>query len=195
MEKLILASASERRRRLLDLLGIPFQVVPSQVQEDQELASSPQELVLELAALKANQVARAHPDRWVIGADTVVCIDGQVLGKPQGAAHARRMLQMLQGRLHTVVTGLCVVHVHRALQSRCAVSTVVEMQALSAREIDWYISTGEPLDKAGAYAIQGKGAVLIRSIQGSYTNVVGLPLTELILMLRDLGAWDLFAHP
>lgn len=195
MGELVLASASQRRRQLMELLGIPFIMAPSQVEETDPGASSPEALVMELSARKAREVAEAYPDSWVIGADTEVCLQNSVLGKPQGISHARRMLQMLQGRHHRVLTGLCVVHARKDLERRSVVATTVKMRPLSPQEIDWYISTGEPKGKAGGYAIQGKGTVLIESIEGSYTNVVGLPLTELVLMLRELGAWDLFSNP
>lgn len=195
MEPLILASNSTRRRDLLELLGVPFQVVPSRVREDLVQTCEPQELSIKAAALKAREVARRYPTRWVLGADTVVWVNGTSLGKPRGDADARRMLKLLQGRVHTVVTGLCVVRLDRGLEKRCAVSTLVQMRELSPPEVDWYVSTGEPMDKAGAYAIQGLGGIFITSIQGSYTNVVGLPLPELVLILRELGAWDFLSHP
>lgn len=180
---------------MLQLVGIPFQVVPSRAREESVLACQPQELSVKVAALKAYEVAQLYPSRWVLGADTVVWVDGRALGKPKGDEDARRMLKMLQGRLHTVVTGLCVVRLDRGLEKRCAVSTLVEMRELSAQEVDWYVSTGEPLDKAGAYAIQGLGSMFVTRIEGSYTNVVGLPLPELVLILRDLGAWDFLSQP
>ena len=170
-------------------------MVPSQVREELLQASDPQEVSMELASLKAREVARSYPSRWVIGADTAVWIDGKPLGKPTGAEDARRMLELLKGRVHTVVTGVCVVRGAWGLEKRCSVSTRVEIRELSPREMDWYISTGEPLDKAGAYAIQGLGSIFVTRIEGSYTNVVGLPLPELALMLRELGAWDFLADP
>lgn len=190
MEPLILASASARRKELLELLGVPFQVVPSRLREESVPASQPQELCIKVAALKAYKVAGSYPSRWVLGADTLVWVDGKALGKPEGEEDARRMLKLLQGRVHEVVTGLCVVRLDRGLEKSCAVSTLVQMRELTSREVDWYVSTGEPMDKAGAYAIQGLGGIFITCIQGSYTNVVGLPLPELVLILQELRAWD-----
>ncbi len=195
MEPLILASNSSRRKQLLELLQIPFEAVPSRVREELVQAPQPQQLALELAALKAREVANDYPARWVVGADTVVWLDGKALGKPTGHEDARRMLELLQGRVHTVVTGLCVVRLDKGLQKNCAVSTLVEMRGLSDKELDWYVSTGEPMDKAGAYGIQGLGSMFITRIQGSYTNVVGLPIPELVRILRELGAWDFLLLP
>lgn len=194
MEPLILASSSSRRKDLLELLRVPFQVVPSRVLEESVQASKPQELSIKAAVLKAREVAVRYPCRWVLAADTVVWVDGIALGKPAGDEDARRMLKMLQGRVHMVVTGLCVLRLDKSLERRCAVSTLVQMRELSPREVDWYVSTGEPMDKAGGYAIQGLGSIFVTSIQGSYTNVVGLPLPELVLILREVGAWDFLSH-
>jgi septum formation protein len=193
-EPLILASSSSRRKDLLELLGVPFQVVPSRVLEETVRASGPQELSIKAAVLKARQVAGRYPSRWVLAADTVVWLDGTALGKPAGEEDARRMLKMLQARVHEVVTGLCVLRLDKGLERRCAVSTLVQMRELSPPEVDWYVSTGEPMDKAGAYAIQGLGGIFVTRIQGSYTNVVGLPLPELVLILREVGAWDFLSH-
>jgi septum formation protein len=192
---LILASASRRRKELLEKLGLPFVCIPSRVVETVEEAEGPREHVLRLCELKAREVGESYRDRWIIGADTIVMIDGLILGKPRNRKEARWMLGSLQGRTHEVHTGICVLRLADERMSKRAVRTRVRFRPLSEDEIDWYIRTGEPFDKAGGYAIQGYGSVLVRSIHGSYTNVVGLPLTELVEMLRRLGAWDLFSRP
>ncbi|MEJ5376747.1 MAG: Maf family protein [bacterium] len=194
MEPLILASSSRRRKDLMELLGVPFQVVPSLAREELIRARCPQELATQAARLKAYEVAGRYPARWVIGADTDVWVDGMSLGKPRDEEDARRMLRLLQGKVHLVVTGVCVVCIDKGLEKTSAVSTLVQMRQMSEQEVAWYVSTGEPLDKAGAYGIQGLGGIFVSSIQGSYTNVVGLPLSELVLILRELGAWD-FLRP
>lgn len=188
-EVLILASASPRRSQLLSLVGIPHEVVPSGIEEVEREAANPEDVAMELASLKAWEVARRYKGRWVIGADTVVWIDGRSLGKPTDGKQALEMLQRLQGRVHEVVTGVCLVHEGRGVKRIFFSRTRVRMRSLSPDHLNWYISTGEPLGKAGGYAIQGIGCALIESIDGSYTNVVGLPMAELMVLLEDLGVW------
>jgi len=185
---LILASQSPRRYELLKQVGLDFEVVPSRVIEDFARTESPQDHVIRLAEAKARQVATNYPNRWVIAADTVVYIGGLILGKPQNGEEARGMLHRLSGQEHWVLTGFFVCHLEKAKNDREAVQTAVRMKRLTTAEIEWYIKTGEPFDKAGGYAIQGIGSFMIESIRGSYTNVVGLPLCELIRMLSRLGA-------
>ena len=179
-DTLILASQSPRRRYLLTKAGLTFTVVPSEVDESSLPVSAPAHYAQELAQAKALDVAEAHPDAWVIGADTIVLIDDLILGKPDSVSHAREMLQRLSGRVHQVITGFCLVHKASGKKISEAVTTEVLFKELSASEIEWYLQTREPVDKAGAYAIQGFGSFLVRSITGSYSNVVGLPVCEVM---------------
>ena len=180
---LVLASASPRRRALLASLGLTFEVLPADVDETPRPREGPQELVRRLSEAKADAVAR--PDALVIAADTVVVVDGVVLGKPVDEAQNRAFIEKLAGRAHEVHTG----HVLKRGERRVTevVSSSVVFRALSAREIDWYISTGEGLDKAGGYAIQGFGAALVWEVHGSYFNVVGLSVAHMIEMSKRLG--------
>ena len=186
--RLILASKSPRRYELLKQVGLDFEVVPSSVIEDFVRTESPQDHVVRLAEAKARQVATNYPSRWVIAADTVVYIGESILGKPQDAQEAREMLHRLSGQEHWVLTGFFACHLENGKSDKQAVETAVRMKRLTTAEVEWYIKTGEPFDKAGGYAIQGIGSFMIESIRGSYTNVVGLPLCELIQMLTRLGA-------
>ncbi len=186
--KLILASKSPRRCELLKQVGLDFEVIPSGVVEDFLNTESPREHVLRLAEAKAREVASKYLDRWVVAADTIVYINGSILGKPKCREEAVEMLRRLSGQEHWVLTGFSVCHSEKGESDREAVQTAVRMKPLSPAEIDWYVQTGEPFDKAGGYGIQGIGSFMIESIQGSYTNVVGLPLCELIQMLSRLGA-------
>ncbi len=185
---LILASQSPRRRYLLEQAGLTFTVVPSSVDESGFAPTAPEDYVRRLAAAKAADVAAAHPDAWVIGADTIVLIDGTVLGKPAGRPEARAMLRRLSGRTHQVYTGYSIGCREKDRVVTDAVVTDVTFKTLSGAEIEWYIHTDEPFDKAGAYAIQGLGTFLVRRINGSYTNVVGLPVCEVIEVLIEAGA-------
>jgi len=186
--RLILASESPRRYELLKQVGLDFEVVPSNVSEDFVQAESPRDHVIRLAEAKAREVANQYPDGWVVAADTIVCINGSILGKPKGREEAVEMLRRLSGREHRVWTGFFVCHSERGESDKEVVQTAVRVKPLTSAEIEWYVQTGEPLDKAGGYAIQGIGSFMVESIQGSYTNVVGLPLCELIQMLTRLGA-------
>lgn len=184
---LILASQSPRRRYLLEQAGLRFSVIPSSVDEDAIELTEPAAYVKTLAQAKAEAVAREYPGSWVIGADTVVTIDSAILGKPDDPEEARRMLEQLGGHSHDVYTGYAIVCKKRRLTVSKAIRTDVQFKELNAKEIEWYIQTGEPFDKAGAYAIQGMGTFLVRRINGSYTNVVGLPVCEVIEDLLSLG--------
>lgn len=186
-QRLILASGSPRRRELLQRIGLHFEVIPSGVSERVERPLEPSQLVQQLAYRKALAVANSLKCGLIIGADTVVVQDGEVLGKPADAEEAKRMLTRLQGRTHAVYSGVAVVDAatgkHRVAYNR----TEVKMRALTSLEIDRYVATGEPLDKAGAYAIQGRGALLIEAICGDYFTVVGLPLFLLATLLSAFG--------
>jgi septum formation protein len=179
--RLVLASGSPRRRELLALLDVAFDVVPADVDETPLPSSSPVDHVLRVAALKAAAGAALCPEALVIAADTVVDLDGEILGKPGSLAEAARMLRLLSGRDHLVHTAVMVA---RDVE---LVTTVVSLDDLADADIDRYVATGEPFDKAGAYAIQGRGAVLVREVHGSVTNVIGLPLTELRRLLVAAG--------
>jgi septum formation protein len=181
--KLILASQSPRRRNLLEQAGIEFSVIPSSFDENSVKLSSPDVYVRQLAEGKAGDIADQYPDSWVIGADTIVFIDDTILGKPGSKSEARTMLKNLDGKTHQVLTGycLCCQKLDRFFSE--SVKTDVCFKTLTDKEIDWYINSGEPFGKAGAYAIQGIGAFLVKRIDGSYTNVVGLPVCEVIELL------------
>ncbi len=185
---LILASKSPRRYELLKQVGLDFEVIPSRIEEDSIAEESPEQHVIRLAKAKALEVGSRFPDRWVIAADTIVYIDGSILGKPENREKALEMLRRLSGQEHWVLTGFSVHHLAKRIGDQEAVQTAVKVKTLSPVEMEWYIQTGEPFDKAGGYAIQGVGSFMIESIRGSYTNVVGLPLCELIQMLNRLGA-------
>jgi len=184
---LILASKSPRRRYLLSRAGLQFSVIPSQVDESSISVSSPSLFAKVLAEAKAMDVAENYPDHWVIGADTIVLIDGLILGKPDSTAHAREMLYRLSGQTHQVITGYCVYQKSSGKRFSDSVKTDVLFKKLSDQEIEWYLDTKEPFDKAGAYAIQGFGTFLVKSINGSYSNVVGLPVCEVIECLIREG--------
>lgn len=184
--KIILASQSPRRRYLLERAGVRFSVIPSKFDESAVSISPPDDYVRSLATEKARDIARSYPDSWVIGADTAVVVGNRVLGKPASAAEARDMLLRLSGRTHQVLTGFCVCRRSDAKLFADTVCTDVQIKTLASTEIDWYIQTGEPFDKAGAYAIQGIGTFLVKRINGSYTNVVGLPVCEVIeILIRE----------
>ena len=184
--KVILASASPRRSELLRTLGLQFEVRPAQGEEHPEPGLSAGETAKRLSHAKCLEVAAvSEPDAVVIAADTVVSLDDQILGKPADAADAKRMLRALSGRDHRVYTGVTVASGGRVLSD--FEETIVHFRALTEREIDAYIETGEPMDKAGAYGIQGRASLFVRGIEGDYFNVVGLPLCKLGQMLNELG--------
>lgn len=185
---LLLASASARRADLLGLLGLEFEVRAEPVDESPRAGEAPAPLAERLARAKAAALRPPVPSpALVIAADTIVALDGTVLGKPRDEAHAARMLGLLQGRTHEVITALAI----RPLPEDTTVcecrSSRVTFAAMSSREIDWYVASGEGSDKAGAYALQGRGALFVTAIVGSYTNVIGLPLEALYPHLRRFG--------
>ncbi len=181
---LILASASPRRRELLALLDLPFGVITADIDETPLPNETPIPYTLRLAEAKARAVLQLCPESTVIGADTTVTIDGELLGKPRDAADATRMLQLLRNRTHQVTTGVAVLTATATLTA--AETTHVTMASVPDDAIAAYIATGEPMDKAGAYAIQGRAARWIPRIEGDYTNVVGLPLARLHALLGEL---------
>jgi len=170
-------------------MGLHFDVVQSSVEEENFVRDeSPREHVIRLSEEKARDVGKAYPDSWVLGADTVVYIDGTILGKPKRREEALSLLRRLSGQEHTVLTGFSVLNISKGKGERGAVETAVKVKPLSPVEMEWYVKTGEPFDKAGAYAIQGIGSFMIESIRGSYTNVIGLPVCEVMEVLVRLGA-------
>lgn len=194
--ELILASTSPRRKDLLSRLGVRFDIVPSTVEEFGLNGETPQARVCRLALDKARDVAAGYPDCWVLGADTIVVIDGEILGKPYDRDDAKAMLARLVLRTHEVYTGYALINLRfPEKQTVRWVRSGVVIRGLSSEEIEGYVNTGEPMDKAGAYAIQGIGSGIVQSVSGSYTNVVGLPLCEVAMDLKELGIFDfLEAH-
>lgn len=192
---LILASMSPRRKYLLEQAGLVFKVIPSHIDEDAVDVSDPEARVRVLAEAKASEIAAKYPDAWVIGADTVVCIGNAVLGKPDSMQDARDMLITLSNQTHQVLTGYTICCQSAGHCFSDTVKTDVRFKNLSEEEIEWYIQTDEPFDKAGAYAIQGLGTFLVRRINGSYTNVVGLPVCEVIEHLLDNRVVTMTNHP
>ncbi len=188
-EKIILASASPRRKQLLEQIGLQFEVIPSNADEEVLPGETPEEHVIRLSIDKAAEVAArsAGDGRWFIGSDTIVLCNQQILGKPADQQQAAEMLQQLSGREHRVLSGFAILDRQTGAQRAEAVSTRVRFRELTDEEIARYIATGEPMDKAGSYAIQGLGVCFVAGIEGSYSNVVGLPLCRLTLALKELG--------
>jgi len=177
---IILASESPRRKELLREAGLIFSIVPSNVDETNHPVNLPEPYVKTLAEAKAEQVSFQYPNCWVIGADTVVLIDDIILGKPDSTNQARTMLKRLSGKTHQVFTGYCICCKAKDRHFSNVATTDVHFKTLTDKEIEWYIHTAEPYDKAGGYAIQGLGSFLVKGITGSYTNVVGLPVCEVL---------------
>ncbi len=185
--RLILASASPRRADLLSQIGLTFEVYPSEIQETVPHQNiSPEKVTQQLASLKANAVAERYTDGIVIGADTLVSIENELLGKPLNAEHALQMLTRLSGQCHKVVTGVSLINLKEGHEKTWAEVTHVYFREIQKEEIDYYIKSGEAADKAGAYGIQGRGAAFVKRIDGCYFNVVGLPLASLVEQLMDI---------
>jgi len=192
---LVLASASPRRQELLRNAGIPFVVQATDIPEVPEDGEAPRAFAERMAREKALAVFRQRPNDFILGADTIVVVDGEILGKPRDSADAARMLRLLSGRRHQVTTGVCLVGREVGTENRKtgfedvrSETTVVMMDALSDEDIRSYVASGEPMDKAGAYAIQGGASRWISRIEGDYFNVVGLPVSLVYKMLREHGA-------
>lgn len=178
MKHIILASASPRRKEILELADLKFDVMPSDAQEI-TTKTAPNEVVMELASLKAKDIyKKSEKQSMIVGADTVVAYQGQILGKPTDEADAKRMLTMLSGQTHEVYTGVCVIEDEKT--KTFYEETKVTFYEISDEQIDHYIKTGEPMDKAGSYGIQGKAAVFIKGIEGDYYNVVGFPIARFL---------------
>ncbi len=217
--QLVLASQSPRRKELLERIGFTIRTVPAEIDEVALEGETPTEFVKRLAREKvltvvdrlqatvsnlaeAGQTSQSSSIltskdaqiRWIVGADTVVVLDNDLLGKPTDQDHAFDMLQRLSGREHKVITGFCIFDLLKNKEGLQAVVSTVRFKRVTRPEIEKYLGTGESLDKAGAYAVQGIGAYLIDSIQGSYTNVVGLPLCQMMEMLEEMGATDILPY-
>lgn len=180
---LILASASPRRREFLSQLGLPFQVIPAAIDESVHAQESPERYVARMAAGKADHLSTTYPEACVIAADTIVVLDGIIFGKPADKTHALAMLEELQGRTHLVMTAMALRLQRTSLQVQETVTTEVTFDTFPRPLLQAYVNTGEPMDKAGAYGIQGIGTFLVRTINGSYSNVVGLPVNRLLTLL------------
>lgn len=183
---IILASASPRRRELLENARIQFSVIISDIDESAVSFQSPKSYVRTLARLKAEKVAQSHSDQWVLGADTIVTLDDRILEKPNSRTDALEMLRFLNNRTHEVYTGFCLIHHQKEKMIQRQVATFVTFTHLTDTDLVGYIDTGEPFDKAGGYGIQGMGAFLVKNINGSYTNVVGLPVCEVLQAMSEV---------
>jgi septum formation protein len=188
---IILASSSPRRKELLEKIGISFTVDPSDYPEDLNSDLSPEELAKSISRGKAQAVAKKYKDAIIIAADTFGILNGKILGKPHTPSEAEAMLQLISGKSHQVITGLTVIDSARQKSVTRTIETQVYIKKLSPEQISLYVKTGEPLDKAGAYAIQGLGSIIVEKIAGDYYNVVGLPLCALAESLKEFGL-DLF---
>lgn len=180
---LILASASPRRKEYLTRLGLTYQVIPASIDETPKPGELPPQFARRMAATKAGQIAKTHPEACVIGADTVVALDRNIFGKPRDQQEAMAMLTALQGRTHEVTTGFAIVARNRNIEEVDAVTTHVTFGYFAETTLQAYIDSGEPMDKAGAYGIQGIGSFLVQSLTGSCSNVVGLPVYALVQSL------------
>ncbi|HBG93660.1 MAG: septum formation protein Maf [Nitrospirae bacterium RIFOXYB2_FULL_43_5] len=187
MKKIILASASPRRKEILALTGLRFRVEPSDYEEILDNAIKPHNLAKLLSLEKAMAVAGKYRDALIIAADTFIVFKRKFLGKPHTSQEARKMLSLLNGKFHSVITGYTILDTGTGKKITRSVETKVWFKNASAQELDAYVATREPIGKAGAYAIQGRGAVMVKKIEGDYLNVVGLPLFDLVESLRKFG--------
>ena len=187
MKRIILASGSPRRKELLEKVGLKFEVAASDIEEDLANGLPPRKLAEKLSLEKAVAAAKKYPDAVIIAADTIGVFEGNIIGKPHTPAEAVEMLSMLSGKSHLVVTGYTILDTGTEKSVTKSVETKVYLRSLTGVEIEAYVATGEPLDKAGAYAIQGLGALIVEKIEGDYYNVIGLPLSSLMESLKDFG--------
>jgi septum formation protein len=185
---LILASASPRRKELLRSVGLKLKIIPAHVDETYINGESPRTHVRRLSNDKAMVIAQKHPNALVLGADTIVVIDGLILGKPKNKSQARAMLERLSNRQHIVFTGFTIASAVSGISKTKVVQSAVRFKKISPEEMDCYVNCDEPYDKAGGYAVQGMGAYFIKAIRGSYTNVIGLPLCEVLEELKRIDA-------
>jgi nucleoside triphosphate pyrophosphatase len=187
MKRIILASASPRRKELLEKIGLKFEVESSDYAEDMRSELSPDELARSISLEKAKVVASKHKNAIVIAADTFIIFRGKILGKPNTQAEARKMLMMLKGKSHSVITGFTILDADKNKILTKSVETIINVKNLTSEEVNAYVKSGEPLDKAGAYGIQGLGSVIVEKIEGDYFNVIGLPLSALVEGLKEFG--------
>src|SRR4030043_772048 len=187
MKRIILASASPRRKELLDKIGLKLEGEPSSYAEDMRSGLSPDELARAISLEKAKVVASKHKNAIVIAADTFIVFRGKIMGKPSTEAEAREMLTTLKGKSHSVITGFTILDTDEKKVLSRSVETIIHVKNLTSEEIDAYVKSKEPLDKAGAYAIQGLGSVIVERIEGDYFNVMGLPLSALAESLTEFG--------
>ena len=192
MKKIILASASPRRKELLEKIGLNFEVEPSDITEDLTSDLPPQKLAKKLSQEKALAVSKKYSDAIIIAADTIGVFEGKIIGKPHTPAEAKKMLSMLNGKSHLVITGFTIIDTKTGKTISKSLETKVYFRKLTGVEIDAYVKTGEPLDKAGGYAIQGLGALIVEKIAGDYYNVIGLPLSALAESLKRFGVKVLY---
>ena len=191
MKEIILASASPRRKELLEKIDLKFKVEPSDYDEHIDADLEPHKMAQSLSLGKARAVARNHNNALVIAADTFIIFEGNLFGKPHTEAEAKEMLELINGGAHSVITGFTIIDSETSKTLTASVETKVYLKKLTTDEIDAYVKSGEPLDKAGAYAIQGLGAVFVDKIEGDYSNVVGLPLSALAESLKEFGVYIL----
>jgi len=184
---IILASASPRRAELLRQIGVAFELAPSQIAELPHPDEAPPDYITRIARAKVIAVARKRDAGLIIGADTVVVLDGRLMGKPENQEQAKQMLRQLSAKWHAVMTGVALYDAATRREAADYEKTLVKFARLSEHEIDWYVATGEPMDKAGAYGIQGLGALLVEEVAGNYHNVVGLPIPLVYRLARQLG--------
>jgi septum formation protein len=187
MKTIILASASPRRKELLEKIGLRFEVEPSNYEEDMPSALEPHEFAQKISLEKAKVVASKHKNAIVIAADTFIIFGSQILGKPHTEKEARKMLETISGKSHSVITGFSIIDTGTSKTLSKSVETKIYIRKLTLAEIDAYVKSKEPLDKAGAYAIQGLGAIFVEKIEGDYSNVIGLPLSALTEALKEFG--------
>jgi septum formation protein len=185
--KIILASGSPRRRELLSSLGLEFEIDPGDIDESLRRGEAPADYIIRLARAKVIDAAARHAQGLVLGADTTVVVEDQILAKPEDDQDGRRMLRLLSGRWHSVMTGVAICDIEAGREAFDYAETRVRFAEMDEREIDWYVSTGEHRDKAGAYAIQGRGSLFVEEIEGNYHNVVGLPVRLVYRLMMELG--------
>lgn len=184
MEEIILASSSPRRKKILEKHNIIPTIISSDIVEKINIGENPEQIAMSLAFQKAYNISKTYPDKIVIGADTIVCYEKQILGKPKDSEDAFRILKLLNGNEHNVITGISIIHNSSNIKIVDYENTIVKFRNLSDDKLKEYIHTNEPMDKAGAYGIQGYGALLVERINGCYLNVVGLPLVKLDFLLN-----------
>ena len=191
MKRIILASASPRRVELIEKIGLKFEAEPSNYEEDMHSELEPHEFARKISLEKAEAVASKHKNAIVIAADTIIVFGSKILGKPHTENEARKMLETINGKSHSVITGFSIIDTGKNKTLSKSVETKIHVRKLTLAEIDAYVKSKEPLDKAGAYAIQGLGAVIVEKIEGDYFNVVGLPLSALTEALKEFGIYIL----